>query len=174
MKPFQSPLEAFLYWEANIPTRNFLIQPTKGETIIYTYESAGVEIRKIASALKSYNLADRSHVALLSKNCAHWVMADLAIMMAGHVSIPIYPTLNARTIGILLDHSESKVIILGKLDNYESQRSAIKDIHKISIGLYGGTEGDLWEDLVATMEPIKPMYSLKGEDLLTIKLFLMI
>ena len=168
MKPFQSPLEAFLYWEANIPTRNFLIQPTKGETIIYTYESAGVEIRKIASALKSYNLADRSHVALLSKNCAHWVMADLAIMMAGHVSIPIYPTLNARTIGILLDHSESKVIILGKLDNYESQRSAIKDIHKISIGLYGGTEGDLWEDLVATMEPIKPMYSLKGEDLLTI------
>jgi len=168
MKPFQSPLEAFLYWEANIPTSNFLIQPTKEKSIIYTFESAGIEIRKIAAALKSYKLADRSHVALLSKNCAHWIMADLAIMMAGHVSIPIYPTLNARTIKILLEHSESKAIILGKLDNYESQRSGIKDIHKISIGLYGGTEGDLWEDMVATMEPIKPMYTLKAEDLLTI------
>ena len=168
MQQFQSPLEAFLYWEANIPSSNFLIQPTKGKTITYTYASAGKEIRKIASALKSYNLADRSHVALLSKNCAHWVMADIAIMMAGHVSIPIYPTLNASTIEILLDHSESKAIILGKLDNYESQRSGIKDIHKISVGLYGGSEGDLWEDLVVNRQLIKPMYSLKADDLLTI------
>ena len=168
MQQFQSPLEAFLYWEAEIPTSNFLIQHKKEKTIIYTYKSAGVEIRKIASALKSYKLEDRSHVALLSKNCAHWVMADLAIMMAGHVSIPIYPTLNANSIELLLDHSESKAIIIGKLDNYESQRSGIKDIHKISVGLYGGTEGDLWEDLVNKMEPINPIYPLRGEDLLTI------
>jgi len=168
MQQFQSPLEAFLYWEANIPASNFLIQHTNENSIIYTYESAGIEIRKIAAALKSYNLADRSHVALLSKNCAHWVMADLAIMMAGHVSIPIYPTLNARTIELLLDHSESKAIIIGKLDNYASQRSGIKEMHKISVGLHGGTEGDLWEDLVNKMEPINSIYPLRAEDLLTI------
>jgi long-chain acyl-CoA synthetase len=168
MQQFQSPLEAFLYWEAKIPASNFLIQPTKGKTIIYTYESAGKEIRKIASALKSYDLADRSHVALLSKNCAHWIMADLAIMMAGHVSIPIYPTLNAKSIELILNHSESKAIIIGKLDNYESQRAGIKDIHKISVGLYSGTEGDLWEDLLINMEPLKSIYPLKGEDLMTI------
>lgn len=168
MQQFQSPLEAFLYWEAKIPTSNFLIQHTKGRTISYTYESAGIEIRKIASALKSYDLADRSHVALLSKNCAHWVMADLAIMMAGHVSIPIYPTLNEKSIELILNHSESKAIIIGKLDNYASQRAGIKDIHKISIGLYEGTEGDLWEDLLIKMDPIKSIYPLKEEDLMTI------
>ncbi len=168
MQQFQSPLEAFLYWEAKIPASNFLIQHTQGKAIIYTYESAGIEIRKIASALKSYKLADRSHIALLSKNCPHWVMADLAIMMAGHVSIPIYPTLNATTIELLLDHSESKAIIIGKLDNYESQRSGIKEIHKISVGLYGGFEGDLWEDIIIKMDPIKSIYPLKAEDLLTI------
>ena len=72
MQQFQSPLEAFLYWEAKVPTNDFLIQPTEDKTIRFTYASAGKEIRKIASALKSYNLADRSHIALLSKNCAHW------------------------------------------------------------------------------------------------------
>lgn len=168
MQKFQSPLEAFLYWEAKIPTNDFLIQPTKEKIIKYTYASAGKEIRKIAAALKSYNLADRSNVALLSKNCAHWVMADLAIMMAGHVSVPIYPTLGAGTIEKLLDHSESKAIIIGKLDNYESQKAGIKDIRKISIGLYGGTVGDLWEDLLAKMNPIESIYPLKAEDLLTI------
>jgi long-chain acyl-CoA synthetase len=43
-------------------------------------------------------------------------MADLAIMMSGHISIPIYPSLNASSINQILVHSESKAIIIAKLD----------------------------------------------------------
>ena len=105
MHEFQSPLEAFIYWEAKTPNANFLIQPINGKRKIYTYQSAGLEIRKIASALQSYKLPLRSQVAILSKNCAHWVMSDLAIMMVGHVTVPIYPTLNAKTIENIIDPS---------------------------------------------------------------------
>jgi len=98
MTSFNSPLEAFLYWEKNTPHIPFLKQPIHGKLKVYTYKSAGQEIRKIASALKDYNLPEKSHIALLSKNCAHWIMTDIAIMMAGHVSIPIYPTLNAKNL----------------------------------------------------------------------------
>jgi long-subunit acyl-CoA synthetase (AMP-forming) len=27
----------------------------------------------------------------LSKNCAWWIMADFAIWMAGHLSVPFFP-----------------------------------------------------------------------------------
>lgn len=168
MKAFNSPLDAFLYWESETPNRTFLNQPINGELISYTFAEAGNQARKIASALKGYNLPERSHVALLSNNCAHWIMSDIAIMMAGCVSIPIYPSLNSDGVNQVLVHSESKAIIIGKLNNFESQKSGIPDIHKISVGLYGNKEGDLWEDIVLNEEKLEQVYTQKPDDLHTI------
>ncbi len=168
MSELQTPLEAFLKWEKQIPNQIFLNQPVNGKNISYTFARAGEEARKIASALKGYNLPEHSHVALLSKNCAHWILSDLAIMMAGCVSIPIYPTLNADSVNQILLHSESKAIIIGKLDKFESQKTGIPDIHKISVGLYGENEGDLWEDIVLKEKKLEQVYIQKPDDLITI------
>ncbi|MFY0687311.1 MAG: AMP-binding protein [Cyclobacteriaceae bacterium] len=169
MKKFDSPLEAFLYWETNTPNNEHLIQLLPGETKKYTYKESGQEIRRIAAALKSYNLPDDSKIALISKNCAHWMMADLAIMMAGYISVPIYPTLGADTINHILVHSESQVVILGKLDDYESQRSGIpENIKKIGVGMYDMNDGDQWEDLLENHEPIDQMAEQDPESLITI------
>ena len=168
MTSFNSPLEAFLYWEEKTPDVPFLKQPINGKLKIYTYKNAGDEARRIASALSDYKLPPLSHIALLSKNCAHWIMSDLAIMMAGHVSIPIYPTLNADSINQILTHSESKAIIIGKLDDFNSQKVGIPDIHKISVNLYGEKIGDSWENLVKKYEPIDQPHLFEKDDLITI------
>lgn len=168
MQDFKSPLEAFLYWEENTPNNIFLKQPFKGEVITYTYYESGVQARKIASTLKDFDLKRGDHVALLSKNCAHWIMSDLAIMMASCVSIPIYPTLNDVSIKQILEHSESKAIIIGKLDDFESQKAGIPNIPKISIGLYGINEGELWDDIQKTQKPIENLELPNPEDLHTI------
>ncbi|MEM8894047.1 MAG: AMP-binding protein [Bacteroidota bacterium] len=86
----------------------------------------------------------------------------------GYVSVPIYPTLGADTINHVLTHSESKAVILGKLDDYESQKGGIPDIKKISIGMYGMSDGDLWEDMVSAHEPMKEPEPTKPDDLITI------
>ena len=145
---FETPLDAFLYWERKIPNKLFLKQPVNGGYVTYTYAEAGVEVRKIAHAITSHKLPKHSHVALLSKNCAHWILADLAIMISGFVSIPIYPTLNSASINQILIHSESKLIIVGKLDDYENQKGGIPEIPRISVALYGQSDGQLWEDVV--------------------------
>lgn len=168
MTSFNSPLEAFLYWEEHAPEVPFLNQPIAGKIKTYTYKTAGEEIRRIATALNAYKLPEKSHIALLSKNCAHWILSDIAIMMTGHVSIPIYPTLNATSINQILTHSESKAIIIGKLDDFESQKAGIPDIPKISINLYGENTGDSWEDLVKTHQPIKEPYIPQKDDLASI------
>lgn len=168
MQIFNSPLEAFLYWETNTPDAVFLRQPIDGKIINYSFKAAGIEARKIASGLNSYKLPNCSHVALLSKNCAHWHIADLAIMMAGHISIPIYPTLNNKSINQILVHSETKAIIIGKLDDFESQSTGVTDIPKISIGLYGNSVGDLWENFIQSQEPLIEMPEYKATDLHTI------
>lgn len=145
---FLSPLEAFLHWEKEIPNHPFLLQPINGQLIKYSYKEAGIEIRKVALKLQSLGLAEKSHIALLSKNCAHWMMSDLAIMMAGFVSIPIYTSLTAKSIDQVLTHSESKAIIIGKLDDYSSIKEGITAIPKIGIELYGIKEEYSWENII--------------------------
>jgi len=168
MIKFNSPLEAFLHWEKNSPDKLFLRQYVNDKTVTYTFKECGNEIRCIANALNAYNLPPQSKVALLSKNCAHWIMADLAIMMSGNVSIPIYPTFQANSIKYVLDHSESKAIILGKLDDYESQKTAVGDIPIISVALYGLNEGNSWEDLIAKNNPIQNVSEQDHENIITI------
>lgn len=168
MPLFKSPLEAFLYWEKEQSDFVFLKQPINGIIREYTYKEAGQEARKIAQHLRELDLPEKSKIAILSKNCAHWIMADIAIMMAGYVSVPIYPTLIANTIQYILEHSEAKAIIIGKLDNYEAQKEGIKNIPKIGISLYNIQEENTWEVIVKETNPIKIPIFLKEDDLISI------
>ena len=153
MPLFSSPLEAFLHWEKVIPDQTFLIQPIDGKLKTYSYKDTGFEIRKIASKLKKIGLEKGNHVAILSKNCAHWMMSDLAIMMAELVSIPIYTSLTANAIKQVLNHSESKAIIIGKLDDYSTIKKGIPNIPKIGIELYGIEEEYSWEKIIGEQIP---------------------
>ena len=114
---YLSPLEMFYKWESLNPNEIYLSQPIDNIWHNWTWKDYGLEVRKMASYLKSLNLPQNSKIALLSKNCAHWLMADMAIMMSGHVSVPIYPNLNSETLEKILTHSESKLLFVGKLDN---------------------------------------------------------
>jgi len=168
MNSFNTPLEAFAHWVDTTPEKVFLRQPINRVFKEYTFYEADEEIRKIASALKGMGLSPGSHVALLSKNCAHWIMADLAIMMAGCISIPIYPTLGAESIREILNHSESKAIFIGKLDDFSQQKSGIPKIPIIGVELYGIKEQHGWAELIAKNQPLKGLTEQKHEDLMTI------
>jgi long-chain acyl-CoA synthetase len=168
MLNFDSPIAAFAHWEKNTPTKPFLRQHISNKVHSYSFEESGDEIRRMASALTALDLPPQSKIALLSKNCAHWIMADIAIMMSGHISIPIYPTLQADSIQQILEHSESKAIIIGKLDNYESQKDGIPDIHKISVELYGINENYTWEGLLMQHKPIQNVLKPDPSNLITI------
>ena len=168
MNKFESPLAAFLHWETTTSDNIFLKQPLNGQIRERTYKSSGDEIRRIAAALKALDIPAYSKIAILSKNCAEWIMADLAIMMAGHISVPIYPTLGTETIRLVLEHSESKAIFIGKLDNYEAQKSGIPDIYKIGIKAYEIHEELSWEELLENHEPLTEIPAHDPENLLTI------
>lgn len=153
MPEFNTPLEAFHYWLEADPDAVFLRQPINRNFIEYTRKEAYHQASCIAAHLQQTGLKQGDHVALLSKNCAHWYMADLAIMLGGFISVPIYPTLDAGSINEILVHSESKAIILGKLDNYESQKPGIPAIPRIGVDLYPITEETTWEEIIKNDYP---------------------
>lgn len=164
-----TPLRQLYRWERETPQQIFLRQPVNGRWIDYSYAQAAREVRSIAAALKALNLPPGSKVAILSKNCAHWIMADLAIWMAGHVSVPLYPTLTAGSIQQILEHSEARAIFIGKLDHFETQRPGIADhLIKISFPLYGINEGMAWHDLL-NQQPLAGTDEPQPNEISTIK-----
>jgi len=167
--PAPSPLARFLKWEHEIPHDVFLRQPFNGVWKTWTWAEAGNEARRLAAGLYALGLQKGDHVAILSKNCAQWIIADLAIMMAGCRSIPIYPTLSAHAIEPILVHSDSKAIILGKLDDFSTQTNGIPPgMIRIGIDMYGMKEPFSMEALIAGNEPVKTVYNWEPDDILTI------
>lgn len=163
------PLEYFLHWEKEVPNDIVFRQPFGDTWKTWTWKKAGEDIRRVAGYLESLNLPPHSHIAILSKNCSEWIMADLAIMMSGHVSIPVYPTLSAAAMREVLEHSDSRAVFIGKLDTNSEFNTGIPDeLQKISISTYGINEGTLWENLIKDHPSIKSPVTLKSDDLLTI------
>lgn len=167
--PGLTPLDRFLQWEAQTPDRIFLRQPFKGSWKEWTWKQAGDEARRIAAALQGLGIRPGDHVSLLSKNCAHWIMADLAIMMAGCVSIPLYPTLSSHSLQPIITHSDSKAIIVGKLDDYAEQKQGFPaGLPIISVGVYGVEEALCWENIIATTAPLALPHRWNDDDIFTI------
>jgi long-subunit acyl-CoA synthetase (AMP-forming) len=151
---YLSPLEMLYKWEQEKPNEIYLSQPIDGVWHNWTWEEVGKEVRKMAAYLKSLDLPENSKIGLLSKNCAHWIMTDFAIMMAGHTSVPLYPNLSADTLNKILLHSETKVLFVGKLDNFEAMQPGIPaDMPCITYPFYS-EDYPKWDDLTKDVSPL--------------------
>jgi long-chain acyl-CoA synthetase len=126
--PEKLALQRLYHWESSSPQRITLTQPMgDGSVKTWTWAQVADETRRMASFLRAQGWEPGSKVAILSKNCAWWLMSDLAIWMAGYVSVPLYPTLAPETIGQILRHSEAKACFIGKLDGWEHMKPGVPD-----------------------------------------------
>ncbi|MEP0175796.1 MAG: AMP-binding protein [Paraglaciecola sp.] len=145
----KTPLEMLYHWESTEPSTVYLKQPVLGEVKEFTWKEVGEQVRKIASNLIAMELPKSSHIGLLSKNCAEWFITDLAIMMAGHVSVPIYSTAGEKTIRYVLEHAKCPVIFVGKLDDTANQVAAIgNDIVKLAFPYPDIPADKQWHELL--------------------------
>jgi long-chain acyl-CoA synthetase len=164
------PLQKFYHWVDTIPNNVYLTQPMGGGVVKdYTWQQTFDETAKMATYLKSFGWPEGTKIAILSKNCAQWIMSDLAIWMAGYVSVPLYPTLAAETVRQIIEHSESKAIFIGKLDDWELMAPGVPaDIPKISYPLSPKNNYPTWDDIVAKTQPLAGRPLRSGGDLATI------
>ena len=120
-------LHYFYHWEQQQPDKIYLRQPVGDRYTDYTWGEVGQQARRLATYLNSLGLPPRSNIGLMSKNCAHWIIADLAIMISGHTSVPFYPTLTGPQLRQVLDHSQCRLLIVGKIDNWPSLKPSVPE-----------------------------------------------
>ena len=161
-------LQRLYHWEKTAPNQVALTQPMGGGAVQdLTWAEVGDQVRRVAAHLKAQGWEPGSKVALLSKNCSWWMMTDLAIWMAGYVSVPLYPTLAAETVRQILAHSESKACFVGKLDGWETMKPGVPaDMPCISYPLSPPDALATFEDWDAICARTEPMSGnpMRGEE----------
>lgn len=135
----------------------WLTQPMgNGALREYTWGTGMAEVRRMAAHLQSLSLPPGSSIAIFAKNNAWWLMADLAIWMAGHVSVPIYPTLTAASVRQILEHADTRLVFVGKLDGFAGMAPGIPaELPRIALPLAPAElVAPRWEDLVRNTAPL--------------------
>ncbi|CAD5109625.1 AMP-binding protein [Zestomonas carbonaria] len=164
------PLEVFYEREARHPDKRYMVQPLGGGRIEeLTWAEVGEQARRAANWLRSRELPQGSRIAIISKNCAHWIIADLAIWMAGYVSVPLYPNLTAESARQVLEHSEAALVFVGKLDDWPAMAPGMPDgVPTVALPLHPEGRFDYqWSDLQAC-SPIRDTPTGAADQLATI------
>ncbi|WP_169304605.1 AMP-binding protein [Halopseudomonas bauzanensis] len=164
-------LDAFFQRAQLHPERIWLVQPLAGGQVQeLTWGQGADEARRLAGWLQQLNLPERSTIAILSKNCAHWIICDLAIWMAGHISVPLPPTTPDDAVRRVLEHAEAKVVIIGKLDDWQRVRPGLPSgIPWVGMPLAEPDEQLLdWSSLQQSCEPLAHAVTRDPAELATI------
>ncbi|MBI5256660.1 MAG: AMP-binding protein [Burkholderiales bacterium] len=145
-------------YEAAQPDRVFLTQPIGGGRVVdYTWGQTLDQARRMAAHLASLGLPRGARIAILSKNCAHFFLAELAIWMAGGTTVAIFPTESPENVRYVLEHSESSLLFVGKLDTWDEQAPAVPaGLPLIAFPLAPDSARTLpqWDDIVARTTPL--------------------
>ena len=169
----QSFLDFFYRWERERADSVFLRQPFGKAWLEITYAEAGQMARRMFAALQKLGLQPGDHIGLLSKNCYHWIIADLAIMMGRFVSVPFYASLPKEQLAEVIQLSDIKAIFIGKLDQWGDRQEAVPaNLQVIRFPHYQGNAsidiGYEWDKLMEANTPIVGEPQAALDDLWTI------
>jgi long-chain acyl-CoA synthetase len=81
-----------------------------------TWDGYATAVRHLAAGLIHLGLAPGDRVGVLSGNRREWHLADLGILAAGGVTVPVYPTNSSSQVAYVLGHSGCRFVFVEDLD----------------------------------------------------------
>ena len=134
----------------------------------WSWQQARNEINAVAAWLEKHYPVGTG-MTILSRNCAHWVMADYAVIAAGNVVIPMFTTLPQNTAEYILEFSETKLLFLGEAENRQLVCDALaKDVQVIT---FPGVEHDgaiSWDEIVTACRGQEPEHQCRHDELISL------
>jgi len=152
------------------PDRLWLKDRSGDEFTTWTWAQAEREVNAVAAWLEQRYGSEQTVFGMLSRNRAHWMLADMAITASGNVSVPLFTTLLADTAEYILKFSDTKVLFVGESGNW----NAVKNILPAGIEIVAlpGVDPEMnhtkWEDILIESMGNLPSHICKADDLQTL------
>ena len=163
-------LPAFVnHWAEECPDQVWLRDLNEDGSTDYTWKDASQRINAVAAILEE-RFGQDAKMVVLSENCAHWCMADLAVIASGNVTVGLFTTLPRATAKYILDFTDTKVIFVGKTSNWDAVSKVLPE--GVTLITLPGVEIDepheKWEDLLEIGSGRAPNYQCKPDDMISL------
>ena len=158
------------HWATLSPNDVWLREPHGENLTEWTWSQVQAEVGTIAAWQESFLGGPGVNVGLLSRNRAHWFMADLGTIAAGNVTIPMFITLPRDTAEYVMSFTEMKLLFVGETENWEAVKTVLPE-GIVLVTLPGVTLDEphlRWEDLVAAHAGQSSSYECQPSDLVSI------
>jgi len=114
--------------------------PHEGKWDPMTYREVGSAVREMASGLMALGLSRGDKVAILSGTRVEWCLADIAVILGGFVTVPIYPSSLPDQAEYILGHSEARVVFVEDGMQWNKVAGVWKNLPSLStVVLFTGT-----------------------------------
>ena len=117
----------------------------------WTWAQGRAEVDAAAAWLEDRYGASGTAMAILSRNRAHWILADQAIVASGNFTIPLFTTLPQDTARYILEFSGTRVLFLGETANWQQVAAVLPE--GVEIITLPGVDCErphrTWSDIVA-------------------------
>lgn len=135
----------------------------------WRYSDALQEIWALGSWLEE-EFGHGNNISILSRNRAHWVLADLAIMSSGNVTIPLFTTMSPDITQYVTEFTDSGVLFLGESGNWEQVQHVFGDNVTIVAlpGVDPGRPHIRWDELLRSYKGREPRFHIDPHGLATI------
>ena len=84
----------------------------------YSWNELSDLIKKTSNALVSLGVKKQDNISIFAQNKVEWSIADLGIMGAGAVAVPIYATNTSGQAKYIADEAEIKIVFVGEAEQY--------------------------------------------------------
>ncbi len=114
-------------------------------------DHALADVESVGLGLRHLGIRPGERVALISENRYEWVVADLAILGLGAVTVPIYATLTPEQCRAILADSEARAIVVSNAAQLAKIRAVQPDLPKLEFiipiepGLADGPLEKTWD-----------------------------
>lgn len=165
----QLPLQRLYHWEKHAAGRVYLRQASAGSWREYSWAAVADQVRRLTRFLRHQAFEPGSRIAICAKNCADWLVADYAIMMSRHVSVPLYASQSEDSMRYVLQHSDTRLAFVGAGENTEAVPRALPP-GALTVGIHGAGGGcDFYlADILEAWQPIADSPQPPAETIFTI------
>ena len=147
----------FFGWAARLGDKPFLWAKREGRYRPMSWAVAARDVRRAALGLLSLGIGPDDRIGLIAENRPEWVIADLAIMSVGAITVPGYVTHTIEDHRHILAHSGACAVIVSKAASSTSVVAAAADVESVrtvieiepAVGQAGSAGLLSWEELLA-------------------------
>jgi len=120
-----------------------------------TWAQVDARVRQVAAGLVALGIESEQRVAIASSTRYDWVVADLAVMLAGAATTAIYPTTSEFDVAYIVADSQSRIVFAeddAQIAKLRANRFSLPELFKV-VTFEGTADGD-WVISMADLQAL--------------------